>query len=152
MPQHLLRALLFGAAAAGVWASFAVVGGTPGLLYAGGTIVLAGVLFARLKSKRDADAPLPDRPWNKKARRIQDLETQIADAITELSNRAHTIDGLRARVRQQAADRDALQKTMQAQLVALAARLRSHESELASLERQLGTAPVTESSWVRARA
>jgi len=151
MPQNVLRALLVGAAVAGVWASFAVVGGTPGVLYAAGTIVLTGVLLPRLKPKRDADAPLPARPWNKKARRIQDLETQIAQAITELSNRAHMIDELRARVRQQTADHDALQKTMQAQLVALAARLRSHESELVSLEEQLRAAPA-QSSWARARA
>jgi hypothetical protein len=151
MPRNVLRALLVGAAVAGVWASFAVVGGTPGVLYAAGTIVLTGVLFPRLKPKRDADAPLTARPWNKKARRIQDLETQIAQAIIELSNRAHMIDELRARVRQQTADHDALEKTMQSQLVALAARLRSHESELVSLEQQLGTAPAP-SSWARARA
>jgi septal ring factor EnvC (AmiA/AmiB activator) len=152
MRQHLLRGLLVAVAAACAWASLAVVGGTPGLLYAAGTIVLGGVLFWRLNTKRDALAPLPERPWNKKARRIQDLETQIAQAITELSDRAHTIDDLRAHIRQQAADHDALQKRMQAQLVALAARLRSHESELASFERQLGTAPAAESSWARARA
>src|SRR5436190_21823662 len=104
MQHHLSRALVAAAAAAAVWASLAVVGGTPGLLYAAGTVVLAGVSLLRLRSRRDVDAPLPDRPWNKKARRIQDLETQVAHAITELSDRAHTIDELRTRVRQQAAD------------------------------------------------
>jgi len=152
MKKHVLRGVLVLAASLGVWSSLAVVGGTPGLLYAAGTIVLCGVLLLRMSMKRDPDAPLPERPWNKKARRIRDLETQIAQAINELSDRAHTIDDLRTRIRQQAADHEALEKTMQAQLVALAARLKSHESELASFERQLGTAPASESSWVHARA
>jgi hypothetical protein len=152
----VLRALVVLVTAVGVWAAIALVGGTPGILYATGGVLLAAALFVRLKPARDEQKPLPVRPWNRKARRIEELEGQVAHAVSELAERAHTIDEFRQLVARQEAEQRAIQTTLQTQLAALAARLRRHEVELESFEQQLEAAPVVAepaTSWnVRSRA
>ncbi len=143
MQRRLLQALVFLAMLAVVWVALARVGGTPGVLYAAAAILLAGVVVQRLKPAREERAPLPVRPWNGKARRIQELEVQLEHAISEIDGRGRTIEELRAQVERQQADHRALHAALQSQLAALAARLQSHESELASFEGQLNAGPPT---------
>jgi len=156
MRRNLLRALGVFVTAAAVWAALALVGGTPGVLYATGAVLLAAALFVRLKPVRDEQKPLPVRPWNRKARRIEELEGQVAHAVSELAERTRTIDEFRQLVERQEAEQRAIRTTLQTQLAALAARLRKHEVELESFEQQLEAAPLVAelaASWnVRTRA
>jgi septal ring factor EnvC (AmiA/AmiB activator) len=155
MRRNALRTLVVLLTPVAVWAAFALVGGTPGALYATGAILLAAVLFVRLRPARDERKPLPVRPWNRKARRIEELEEQIDHAVSELADRARTIEELRRLVAQQETHQRAVETTLQAQLAALASRLRKHELELESFEQQLEAAPVVvepSTSWnVRSR-
>lgn len=146
MRRKLLQALVLVLMFAVAWVAVARVGGTPGALYAAAAILLAGVAVHRLKEARDPKAPLPVRPWNGKARRIQDLEVQLEHAISEIGRRGRTIEELRGQIERQQADHRALHAALQSQLAALAARLQSHETELASFEEQLNAGPPTADS------
>lgn len=146
MHRRLLQALVLLLMLAVVWVALGRVGGTPGALYGAAAILLAGVVVQRLNPARDKHAPLPVRPWNGKARRIQELEVQLEHAISEIDSRGRTIEELRRQIARQQADHRALHAALQSQLAALAARLQSHESELASFEEQFNAGPPTTES------
>lgn len=109
-----------GTAAAGLVvaiAAFIVVGGLPGLLYAGG-IALAAVVgaVAILAGKREeapelvapaelvapterAATPRPNRsPWRRKAKLIAELELELASTTTELEEHRQALANLAAQL------------------------------------------------------
>ena len=141
MLRRLLQALVLLVTAVVVLTAISRVGGTPGALYAAAAILFAGLAVQRLRPRRDEDAPLPVRPWNGKARRIQELEAELAHAVFELDGRGRIIEELRGQIERQRADHRTLHAALQTQLAGLAARLQSHESELASFEEQLNAGP-----------
>jgi hypothetical protein len=121
---------------------FTVVKGWPGILYALALLLLAAALAYRLGRQREEGEPLPVRPWNKKARRIEALGRQLENAVVELLERSQTIERLRDQAEHDRLERKALQEGLESQLAALESRLRDHQRELASFERELESLPL----------
>jgi hypothetical protein len=138
----LKRLVVLGAAAAGALGIFTVVKGWPGMLYAVALLLLAAALAYRIGRQRGEGESLPVRPWNKKARRIEALEAQLENSVTELLERTQTIERLREQAEHDRLERKALQEALESQLAALEARLREHQLELASFERELESLPL----------
>jgi hypothetical protein len=139
---QLKRLIVLGAACAGALGIFTVVKGWPGILYALAILLLAAALAYRLGRQREEGEPLPVRPWNKKARRIEALEGQLENAVVELLERSQTIERLRGQAEHDRLERKALQEALESQLAALESRLRDHQRELASFEQELESLPL----------
>lgn len=139
---QLKRLIVLGAASAGAVGIYTVVKGWPGILYAVALLLLAGAVAYRLGVQREEGESLPVRPWNKKARRIEALEGQLENAVTELLERSQTIERLREEAEHDRLERKALQEALESQLAALESRLRDHQRELASFERALESLPL----------
>jgi hypothetical protein len=137
--RRLLVLLVAAAAGLGI---YTVVRGWPGMLYAAALLLLAAAFAYRLGRSRADGESLPVRPWNKKARRIEALERQLKNTATELIERAQTIDQLRLRAERDRLERKALQAALESQLATLESRLRDHQLELASFERELESLPL----------
>ena len=138
----LKRLVVLGAASAGALGIFTVVKGWPGALYAVALLLLAAALAYRIGRQRDEGVSLPVRPWNKKARRIEALEGQLENTVTELLERTQTIERLREQAEHDRLERKALQEALESQLAALESRLREHQVELALFERELESLPL----------
>jgi len=140
--RQLKRVIVLLAAVAGAFGIFTVVRGWPGALYALALLLLAAAFAYRLGRQREEGEALPVRPWNKKARRIEDLESQLENTVTELLERSQTIERLREQAEHDRLERKALQEALESQLAALESRLREHQRELASFERELESLPL----------
>jgi hypothetical protein len=139
---RLRRLGLLLAASVGAGVIYAVVRGWPGALYAIALLFLALAFAYRLGRQHGVGEPLPVRPWNKKARRIEALEGQLENAVAELIERGQTIEHLRLQAEHDRLERKALQEALESQLAALESRLRDHQLELASFERELESLPL----------
>jgi hypothetical protein len=142
MATQLRRLLVLLAASAAALGIYTVVRGWPGVLYAVGLLLLAAAFAYRLGRSRAEGESLPVRPWNKKARRIEALERQLENTVAELIERAQTIEQLRLLAERDRLERKALQAALESQLSALESRLREHQLELATFERELESLPL----------
>ena len=138
----LKRLIVLGVASVGALGIFTAVKGWPGALYAAAFLLLAAAFAYRLGRQREEGESLPVRPWNKKARRIEALEAQLENTVTELLERTQTIERLREQAEHDRLERKALQEALESQLAALESRLREHQRELASFERELESLPL----------
>ena len=138
----LKRLIVLGVASVGALGIFTAVKGWPGALYAAAFLLLAAAFAYRLGRQREEGESLPVRPWNMKARRIEALEAQLENTVTELLERTQTIERLREQAEHDRLERKALQEALESQLAALESRLREHQRELASFERELESLPL----------
>lgn len=142
MRARLLRLCVLGATCVGAVGIFALVPGWPGAFYTLAVLLLGAACAYRVGRQRVEGEPLPVRPWNKKARRIEALEGQLETAVAELIERGRTIETLREEAARDRREQTALQKALEGQLLTLESRLRDHQLLLTSFERELESLPL----------
>ena len=165
--RKLAAACTAGTGAVAGAAAFLVVGGLPGMLYAGG-IVLAAVVGATAIVAATADRPVeadaaPRQPrWRRKSQIIAELQADLVATSAELEEHRQALaklatqltreseaaelnaQQLEQRIRELEAERDKLhelvaieRKRLEETLDALSGGIGRHGNELAELEREL---------------
>jgi chromosome segregation ATPase len=147
-------------------AAYLLVGGLPGLLYAGGICLAAlfgaAAVLGRTRQAREPESTARQPRWRRKSHVIAELETDLAATNGELENHRQALANLGAqlanesetarlnaevleqRIRKVEAERDALQELVAQErerfeetLDTLGGGIGGHANELARLEREL---------------
>src|SRR5262245_32446003 len=111
-----------------------VVGGLPGVLYAGGIVMLAILLFMRgrrsARSAADDAAPAPG--WGRKSRLIGELQAELAAADAHAAELDHVVTGLRRQLADEQANGRELQASYQSRVQELESALQHARYALSS--------------------
>jgi hypothetical protein len=128
-------------------AAYAIVGGLPGLLYAGGVVMAGAFLALKLGLVPSLTGPPEDR-WRRKSVVIAELRVELADRERELAELHDRLERegeeARVRIRELESDRDGRQALLDDErrrfeqfLGELTGGIGQRGDELAALEREL---------------